>query len=126
MDQFTYLSSNISSTESDVSMCSTKAWDAIDRLSIIWKSNQSDKIKWDFFQVVVMSILLYGCTTWMLRKHIEENLDENYTRTLRAVLNKSWQQHPTNSSCIVTCFLSDKLFKIKKMWDTAGEVRTNL
>ena len=40
-----------------------------------------------------MSILLYGCTTWTLTKRLE--LDGNYTRMLRAILNKSWQQHPT-------------------------------
>ena len=42
-----------------------------------------------------MLILLYGCTTWTLTKQLEKKLDSNYTRMLRAVLNKSWQQHPT-------------------------------
>ena len=42
-----------------------------------------------------MSILLYGCTTWTLTKRTEKKLDDNYTRMLRAVLNKSWKQHPT-------------------------------
>ena len=43
----------------------------------------------------VVSILLYGCTTWTLTKRLERRLDGNYTRMLRAVLNKSWRQHPT-------------------------------
>ena len=43
-----------------------------------------------------MSILLYGCTTWTLTKRLEKKLDGNYTRILRAILNKSWRQHPTN------------------------------
>ena len=42
-----------------------------------------------------MSILLYGCTTWTLTKPLEKKLDGNYTRMLRAILNKSWWQHPT-------------------------------
>ena len=42
-----------------------------------------------------MLILLYGCTTWMLTKWLEKKLDGNYTRMLRAILNKSWRQHPT-------------------------------
>ena len=42
-----------------------------------------------------MLILLYGCTTWMLTKRMEKKLDSNYTRTLRAISNKSWRQHPT-------------------------------
>ncbi len=40
-------------------------------------------------------ILLYGCTTWTLTKRLEKKLDGNYTRMLRAILNKSWRQHPT-------------------------------
>ena len=42
-----------------------------------------------------MSILLYGGTTWTLTKRLEKKLDGNYTRVLRAILNKSWRQHPT-------------------------------
>ena len=34
-------------------------------------------------------------TTWTLTKRLEKKLDGNYTRMLRAILNKSWQQHPT-------------------------------
>ena len=44
IDHFIYLSRNISSTESNVNICLAKAWMAIDRLSIIWKSDLSDKI----------------------------------------------------------------------------------
>ena len=65
------------------------------KLSIIWKSNLTDKMKRSFFQAAVVSILLYGCTTWTLTKRLEKKQDGNYTRMLRAILNKSWQQHPT-------------------------------
>ena len=44
---------------------------------------------------LVISILLYGCTTWMLTKRLEKKIDGNYTRMLWAILNKSWRQHPT-------------------------------
>ena len=52
-------------------------------------------MKRSFFQAVVVSILLYGCTTWTLTKRLVKKLDGNYTRMLRAILNKSWRQHPT-------------------------------
>ena len=52
-------------------------------------------MKRSFFQAAVASILLYGCTTWTLTKRLEKKLDGNYTRMLRAILNKSWRQHPT-------------------------------
>ena len=89
VNQFTYLSSNISSTESDINIHEAKTWTAINRLSIIWKPDLYDKIKQDFFQVMAVSILLYGCSTYTLIKHMEKKLDENYTRMLHAVLNKS-------------------------------------
>ena len=41
-------------------------------------------MKRSFFQAAVVSILLYGCTTWTLTKRLEK-LDGNYTR----------RQHPT-------------------------------
>ena len=44
VDKFTYLGSSVSSTEKDIDTRLTKAWTAIDRLSIIWKSNLADKI----------------------------------------------------------------------------------
>ena len=52
-------------------------------------------MKRSFFQAAVVSILLYGCTIWTLTKRLEKKLYGNYTRMLRAILNKSWRQHPT-------------------------------
>ena len=95
VDKFPYLGSSVSSTEKDIDMQLMKAWTAIDKLSIIWKSDMCDKMKQSFFQAAVVSILLYGCTTWTLTKQMEKKLVCNYTRMLRAILNKSWRQHPT-------------------------------
>ena len=95
VDKFTYLGSSVSSTEKDIDTRLTKARMAIDRLSIIWKSDLTDKMKRRFFQDVVVSVLLYGCNIWTLTKWLEKKLDGNYTRMLRAILNKSWRQHPT-------------------------------
>ena len=95
VDEFTYQGSSVTSTGTDIDTRLTKAWTAIDRLSVIWKSDLTDRIKRSFFQAAVMSILLYGCTTWTLTKRMEKSLDGNYTRMLRAILNKSWRQHPT-------------------------------
>ena len=52
-------------------------------------------MKCSFFQAAIVSILLYGCTTWTLTKRLEKKLDGIYTRIMRAILNKSWRQHPT-------------------------------
>ena len=42
VDKFTYPGSSISSTENDINMRLAKAWTAINRLSVIWKSDLSD------------------------------------------------------------------------------------
>ena len=95
VDKFTYLGNSVSSTEKDIDTRLTKAWTAINRLSIIWKSDLTDKMKPSFIQAAVVLILLYGCTTWMLTKQLKKKLDGNYTRMFQAILNKSWWQHPT-------------------------------
>ena len=95
VDKFTYLGSSVSSTEKDIDTRLTMAYTAIDKLSIIWKSDLTDKVKRSFFQAAVVSILLYGCTTWTPTKRLEKKLDGNYTRILWAMLNKSWRHHPT-------------------------------
>ena len=93
VDKFTYLGSSVPTTKKYIDTRLTKAWTAINRLSIIWKSDLSDKLKRSFFQAAVVSIQLYGSTTWTLTKRPEKKLDGNYTRMLRAILNKSWRQH---------------------------------
>ncbi|XP_063586900.1 uncharacterized protein LOC134764250 [Penaeus indicus] len=95
VERFTYLGSDISSTENNVAIRIAKSWNALNKLRIIWKSNLSNNLKRDFFRATVESILLYGCTTWTLTRKLENRLDGTYTRIPRAVLNKSWQQHPT-------------------------------
>ena len=44
VDKFTYLGSSVSSTEKDIDPRLTKAWTAVDRLSIIWKSDLTDEM----------------------------------------------------------------------------------
>ena len=42
------------------------------------------------------TVLIFNdCTTWTQTKLLEKTLDDNYTRMLRAILNKSGRQHPT-------------------------------
>ena len=82
-------------TEKDIDTQLTKAWTAIDKLLVIWKSDLTNKMKCSFFKATVILILLYGCTTWTLTKRLEKKLKSNYTRMLWAILIKSWRQHPT-------------------------------
>ena len=72
------------------------------------------KIKRSFFQAAATSILLYGCTTWTLTKPLEKKLDGNYTRMLRAILNKSWRQHPTKQQLYDHLKLITKTIKVRR------------
>ena len=110
VDKFTYIGNSVSSTDT------AKAWTPIDSLSIIWKSKLTDKIKRSFFQAAIVSILKCGYTTWTLTKGMEKKLDGNYTKMLRAILNKSWRQHTTKQQ------LYGHLPPIRK---TVGEEGTN-
>ena len=42
-----------------------------------------------------VSSTIFTWTTWTLAKRLVKKLIGNYTRMLRAILNKSWRQHPT-------------------------------
>ena len=100
------------------------AWTAIDRLSIIWKSNLTNKMKRSFFKAAVVSILQYGCTTWTLTIRLEKKLDGNYTK----MLNKSWQQHPTRHQLYGHLPLITKTIQAKRTihaghcWRNKGEL----
>ena len=87
VDKFTYLGSSVASTEKYIDMRLTKAWTAINRLSIIWKSDLTDKMKRSFFQAAVASILLYGCT--ITRRQLHKNAASNLEHVLAATPHKT-------------------------------------
>ena len=45
VEKFTYLGSSVSSAEKDINTRLAEAWTVINRLSVIWKSDLTDKIK---------------------------------------------------------------------------------
>ena len=105
VDKFTYLGSSVVSTEKDIDTRLTKEWSAINRLSIIWKSDQTDKMKRSFFQAAVVSILLYGFTTWTLTKRLKKktrrqllkNTSSNLEQVQAATLHKTPTVRPPAS-----------------------------
>ena len=71
-------------------------------------------MKRSFLQAAVVSIRLYGYTTWTLTESIEKKLDGNYTRMLRAMLNKSWRQHPTKQQLYVHLLPITKTIRVSR------------
>ena len=121
---FTYLGSSVSSTETNINTRLAKSWSACDRLSVIWKSDLTGKMKCSVFQAAIVSILLYGWTTWTLTKQMEKKLDVNYTRMLRY---KSWIRPPTKQQQYGHRLPIMQTIKIRRTntRDTAGEVWTS-
>ena len=97
VENFRYLGSEISSTAKDLSSRIGKAWIALNTLYTIWKSIANLWLKMNFFRATVETVLLYRLVIWSLTKKLEKKLDGIYTRMLRAILNKSWLDHPTHT-----------------------------
>ena len=70
VEKLTYLGSSISFAESDIKMRRVKARTAIDKLSITWKFDLSDRIKQNFFQAAAVSMLMYGSTIYGCRENV--------------------------------------------------------
>ena len=49
VDKYTYQGSSVSSIETDINTRLAKAWLANDRISVLWKSDLTDKMKRSFF-----------------------------------------------------------------------------
>ena len=85
-------------------------------------------MKRSLFQAAVVSILLYGCTTWTLTKRMEKNLDSNYTWMLRVILNKFWRQHPTKQQLyghrppIMKTIKTRRTRNVGHCWRSRGEI----
>ena len=111
VDKFTYLGSYVSSTENGIN---TRFAKGINKLLVILKSDQPNRIKHNFFQSAVLFMLVYGCTIWTLTKRIEKNLDGNCTGMLRDILNKSRKQHLTKQQLDHHLPLISKTIQIRR------------
>ena len=78
VDKFTYLGSSVSSIETDIDTRLANAWTAIDRLSVVWKSDLTDKMKRSFFQATVVSILQRMHHVWKINlRQLHKNAASN-------------------------------------------------
>ena len=96
----------------------------INRLQVIIVFNFFDKIKLDFFQAMSMTLLLYCCTTWNLKKQIKGKWELHNTATC-CYEYISGSRTPQTSCCSAVYLLSHKASKLKKedMFFNAGELR---
>ena len=72
-------------------------------ISLKWRCSIGFDCYWllnnhlEFFQAVIMSVLLYNCTIWTLMKHLERKLGVNY----HVVFNNAWNRHPTKQQLYI-------------------------
>ena len=96
VNDFNYLGSKIISLENDIQVRIGSAWSALNKLTLVWKSNLDVSIKREFFRATVESVLTYSSQAWTLTKSLENKLNGAYTRMLRAAFNVHWSQRVTN------------------------------
>ena len=84
-------------------------------------------MKLSFFQAAVVSILLYGCTTWTLTKPLEKKLDAITQECCEQYWTSPGGNTPQDTNYTATCLPSRKLSKLDEpdMQDTAGEAETS-
>ena len=96
VDKFTYLGSSVESTEKDIETRLTKAWTAINRLSIIWKSDLTDKMKRCFFQASINAIWVhYMGANKTAGEEARRQLHKNAACNLEQVLAATPYKTPT-------------------------------
>ena len=66
-------------------------------------------MKYEFFDAVTISILLYDCNTLTIEKVLIKILARNYMKMLRTVLNKYSKHH--HQTCMTTYLLAYKASK---------------
>ena len=101
VDKLTYLRSSVSSTENDINIWLVKAWSAIYWLSVIWKSNLSDKIQCNFFPTS-------GCVHTTTQIY---NMDADYVHR-----EKAWWQLLKNSTSYIKQTLEVTSPKTASVW----------
>ena len=77
--------------------------------------------------LAVVPILLYRCTTWTLIKTSEQNLDDNCTRILRAILNTFCKQHSTKKQLYLKKTAILKTIRTRQMghcWMSKDELKS--
>lgn len=87
VNDFKYLGAYVGSTNKDVNVRIGLAWVAFHKLKSILKAPKTKiNFKIRLFKAACISILLYGCETWILTKHLANRLDAYATNCYRIML----------------------------------------
>jgi hypothetical protein len=95
---FKYLGAHMESTKKDVQARIGLAWVAFNKLESIFHSTKTPlNFKIRLFNAACVSILLYGCETWVLTKDMANDLDIFARKAYRIILGiRQSETHWTN------------------------------
>ena len=103
VDDFKYLGSMIISTDADVKMRKTLAWSAFWKLKTIWFSRTiPNQLKIKIYKASCLSVLLYGCESWVLNQQQQESLNAFALKCYRTILGINRLDHVTNNEIYST------------------------
>jgi len=88
VEDFRYLGSMMKSTETDFKRRKGLAYGAWNSMEKIWNAKHVPiKLKTNIFETSVLSILLYGCESWIITPQLEHQINTFATDCFRRMLN---------------------------------------
>lgn len=88
VNNFKYLGSMVKVSETDISTRKALAWAAFWKIKDIFHSkNLPIRLKTNIFQAVCLSVLLYGCESWIITEKLKQSLNSFATNCYRVMLN---------------------------------------
>ena len=104
-DDFKYLGSYVGSTTKDVNSRISLAWLAFSKLRPILKASRPTvKFKMRLFNAACVSVLLYGCETWVLSEELMKKLDVFARTSYRIMLGiRQSEDHIRNDELYKMC-----------------------
>lgn len=88
VSNFKYLGSMMASSTSDLARRKALAWSAFWKLERLWRSPIIPIVtKVRFFNTTCITVLLYGCESWVISKNMESKINAFATSCYRIMLN---------------------------------------
>jgi hypothetical protein len=85
---FKYLGSYVASSEADIRTRKGQAWGAFWKMKDVFRSKSLRiGLKMKIFKAACLTILLYGCESWILNEKLAKSLDSFATSCYRIMLN---------------------------------------
>ena len=99
VSDFRYLGSMVACGSSDLKRRKSLAWCAFWKLEQLWKSPHiSITTKVKLFNTTCVTILLYGCETWVISQDMENKINAFATSCYRVMLNIKHIDHVLNTT----------------------------